>query len=238
MCGKFTQMASWSEVRDYADLFGASVNDAVKVFTPMSAVPVIHLNTGGDRIITPMTWGFTDRRPDGRRTPKHMHARGETVDTKTTWSDAFRYRRGITFAKTFNEGEEIPVTYDDGTPNGKNWTRQWTIKRKDGRPLIIGVIYDQFDAGRGPEYEFVQITTPPNDLIARITDRMLLLLDEKDIELWLGELRAPLGDVKTLIRTYEFDPDEWDISIEDPTKTPPRPRKPKAKPSPNQSDLF
>jgi len=67
MCGKFTQMASWAQVHEYASLFGAQVNDEAKVFTPMKAVPVVHLNDNGDRIVTPMMWGFTDRRADGRR---------------------------------------------------------------------------------------------------------------------------------------------------------------------------
>lgn len=235
MCGKFTQMASWSDAREYADLFKATVNDDVKVFTPMKAIPVVHLDDDGERMVTPMTWGFTDRRADGRRIPKHMHARGETVDSKTTWSDAFRYRRGFTWAYSFNEGEEVDVTYDDGTPTGKKWTRQWTIKRKDGKPLIIGVIYDVFDVGRGAEYEFVQVTTPPNELIAKITDRMLLLLNEEDLDLWLGALRAPLEDVKELIKTTEFNPEEWEISVEDPSKKPPRPRKPKPK-TPSRPD--
>lgn len=30
----------------------------------------------------------------------------------------------------------------------------------------------------------------------------------------------PLEDVKELIKTHEFDPDEWDTSVEDPTKSP------------------
>jgi putative SOS response-associated peptidase YedK len=241
MCGKFTQMASWAQVVEYADLFKATPNDDVRVFTPMRAVGVIHLNEAGDKVITPMTWGFTDRRADGRRTPKHMHARGETVDSKSTWADAFRYRRGIAFAATFNEGEEIPIIDDAGNPTGKTFTRQWTVRRKDGRPVIIGVIYDVFDVGRGNEYEFVQITTPPNEQIAKITDRMLLLLDEDDIELWLGQLRAPIEDVKALIKPRLFNPDEWEIHIEDPSKKPPRPRAPRPKPkdrSKDQPDLF
>lgn len=72
MCGKFTQMASWSEVHEFSDLMKARVNDEERVFTPMRAVPVVHLDGDGNRIITPMSWGFTDRRPEGRRTPKLM----------------------------------------------------------------------------------------------------------------------------------------------------------------------
>ena len=52
-------------------------------------------------------------------------------------------------------------------------------------------------------------------------------LSEEDIELWLGELRAPIEDVKDLIKIYEFDPEEWETVQEDPSKKPPTPRKPK-----------
>ncbi len=237
MCGKFTQMASWAQVHDYADLFKAAVTEEVKVFRPRSAVPVVHLNDYGERVATPMMWGFSEDRDAEKRVPRHMHARGETVDAKSTWREAFHKRRGFTWAQTFNEGEELPILDDDGNPTGKTWTRQWVMRRKDGRPLIIGVIFDVFDAGRGAEYEFVQITTPANAEIAKITDRMLLLLDENDLELWLGELRAPIEDVKELIRTHEFNPNEWEITIEDPDKKPPRPRRSKP-PPPTQGDLF
>lgn len=111
-------MASWASVRKYADLFKATVNDEVKVFTPRKAVPVIHLDDDGERKATPMMWGFSENRHAHPRVPKHMHARGETVDTKTTWREAFNQRRGLTWASTFNEGEEVPTFYDDGTPTG------------------------------------------------------------------------------------------------------------------------
>ncbi|RYD40131.1 MAG: hypothetical protein EOP83_35725 [Verrucomicrobiaceae bacterium] len=111
--------------------------------------------------------------------------------------------------------------------------QQMILSRGDG-----GLFHVHEEVVRGPEYEFVQVTTPPNELIAKITDRMLLLLREDDLDLWLGALRAPLEDVKELIKTTDFDPDEWDISVEDPTKKPPKPRKPKAKTPPPQGDLF
>ena len=101
----------------------------------------------------------------------------------------------------------------------------------------IKVIYDTFDVGRGPEYEFAQVTVPANASIAPITDRMPLILSEEDIELWLGELRAPIEDVKDLIRTREFDPAEWNIGPEDPDKKPPRPRK-KRRSEIDRPDLF
>jgi len=225
MCGKFTQMASWAEVHQFSGLFGARVEDEVRTFTPMRAVPVVHIGASGDRVATPMIWGFTDRRADGRRVPKHMHARGETVHRLPTFAEAFHLRRGITFAKTFNEGKEYPLTYEDGARTGKSWTQQWTLRHEEGRPAVIGVVFDRFDVGRGAEHEFVQVTVDANQLISAITDRMPLLLEgEEDIALWLGESRAPIEEVMALIRTREFGSD-WEMQVEDPSKKPPRPKR-------------
>ena len=225
MCGKFTQMASWREVYEFSRLFTARVDDEVRTYTPMRAVPVVHLDGNGDRIITPMIWGFTDRSGTTRRVPKLMHARGETVHQLRTFTEGFHARRGITFAKTFNEGKEFPLTFEDGQRTGKSWTQQWTLRHKEGRPAVIGVIFDAFDSGRGPECEFVQVTVPANQLISSITDRMPLLLDgEEDISLWLGESRASIEEVMAVIRTREFSSD-WEMQVEDPSKKPPRPKK-------------
>lgn len=230
-------MASWAEVVEYSQAFSASPNDVVLTRTPMRTCGVVHLGPNGERLVTPMVWGFTDRKAEGRRAVKNMHARGETVHSKKTWSDAFQHRRGFTFAKSFNEGKEHMVFDEDGDPTGKTWTQQWTIKPKDGRPILIGVIYDVFDVGRGPEYEFVQVTTPANEIVSKITDRMPLILQEDELELWLGELPAPIEDVMSLIRTREFNADEWDYGPEDPSKKPPRPRK-KRRSEIDKPDLF
>jgi putative SOS response-associated peptidase YedK len=224
MCGKFTQMASWREIHEFSRLFGANVNDEVVTYTPMRAVPVVHLDENGERRVSPMTWGFTERVREGRRTPKHMHARGETVHRLPTFAQAFHNRRAITFARTFNEGMEHTLAYEDGTPTGKSWTQQWTIRHREGRVAIIGVVFDAFDVGRGLEFEFVQVTVPANELISRITERMPLLLADEAIDLWLGAVDAPIEEVMALIRTREFD-SAWEMEIEDPTKRPPKPRR-------------
>jgi putative SOS response-associated peptidase YedK len=237
MCGKFTQMASWAEIVEYSQTFSASPNDVVLQRTPMRSCGVVHLGPNGERLVTPMNWGFTDRKPEGQRKVENMHARSETVDTKTTWRDAFRYRRGFTFAKSFNEGKEVMVFDEEGEPTGKTWVQQWTMKRKDGKPILIAVVYDVFDVGKGQEFEFAQVTVNANAEISRITDRMPALLEEDDIELWLGELRAPVEDVKELLRTREFNAAEWDIGPEDPNKKPPTPRK-KRRSEIDRPDLF
>jgi len=93
---------------------------------------------------------------------------------------------------TLNEGEEI---------NGK--TKQWVITPNDRLPIAIAVICEQWTNGADVFDTFVMLTTPPNPLIARITDRMPAILPREAWATWLGETDAPLSDVKALPRTYE-----------------------------------
>jgi putative SOS response-associated peptidase YedK len=232
MCGKFTQMASWRQVVDFSQPLETGGERPLSL-TPMAAAAVIYLDADGRRATAPMSWAFTDRRKSGQRRPKHFHARGETIDK--VFAGGFRFRRGLLLVRTFNEGEEVPVRYADGAPAGRTWTRQWTVKPSDGRPLAIGVIFDVFEQDRGPECEFVMVTTVANRLISRITDRMPLIVRPRDWGLWLGETRAPLLDVKALIQTFEDD-GAWEMTVEDPARQPPRPRNPSS--SGAQGELF
>jgi putative SOS response-associated peptidase YedK len=67
-------------------------------------------------------------------------------------------------------------------------------------------------------------TTPPNALIARITDRMPAILPRETWGTWLGEIQAPLADVKELLRTY-VDGGNWTMEPQQPSR-PSRPSKP------------
>ena len=51
MCGKFMQMPSWREARAVSNLFSTRVDDDMRCHTPMRAVPVLHLDRNGERII-------------------------------------------------------------------------------------------------------------------------------------------------------------------------------------------
>jgi putative SOS response-associated peptidase YedK len=63
---------------------------------------------------------------------------------------------------------------------------------------------------------FVQVTTPANALISRITDRMPAILPREAWPLWLGEIESPLAYVKAVLRTFD-DAGAWTMS-EQPTK--------------------
>lgn len=221
MCGKFTQMASWAEVVAFSQPLTAIPEDQpVTVSTPMRSAKVMRLGEDGKRELAPMRWGFS-KPENASYKPDHMHARAETVDARPTFAESFAERRGIVLVETFNEGEE--------QPGGK--TKQWVIRPKDRKPIAIAVIWEEWQGESGAEATFVMLTTPPNPLIARITDRMPAILHQEDWPLWLGETSAPTAAVKGLLRMFD-DEGAWEMSEQASSKSA---KTAKTKP---QMDLF
>jgi putative SOS response-associated peptidase YedK len=204
MCGKFTQMMSWRELHDLSDLVGTRQGfppHEIMIGTPMRMSRVIHLDEAGARANSAMRCGFVDRRAKSPlERPKHMHARTETVDTLPTFADAFAYRRGILLTKTFNVGQELA--------SGK--VVQHTIAPRDGKPIAIAVIWERWEnRSEGSLLTFVMVTTPPNALIATVTDRMPAIVTAEHWPLWLGETNALLADVKSILMPFEGN---WDMA--------------------------
>jgi len=154
MCGKFTAMASWAEVVRFSQHLTREVvkegdNDQVLTYRVMADLPV--------RRVVPMRWGWPDK---NWKIPKHIHARGETVDSTKAFAPAFlNGQRGIVVMRTFNEAPDVPGP-----------TIQHTITPGDLGAIGIAFIWRQFDV---PEIAAtmpacVMVTMPANQLIATL----------------------------------------------------------------------
>ncbi|HEU4377098.1 MAG TPA: SOS response-associated peptidase family protein [Hyphomicrobiaceae bacterium] len=223
ICGKFTQMSSWEQVHAFSQpLVARKDGDGLVVSTPMRPAHIMRLNAAGGREMAAMRWGFAGHDDANPSRPKHMHVRAETIDQRRTFAQAFATSRGILMVHTFNEGEELPT--------GK--TRQWVITPNDGEPVAVAVIFEEWHNGPESLLTFVMVTTPPNALIARITDRMPAILPRATWPAWLGETDASPAQVKALLQTYE-DGGVWTMEPQA-TSRPARARKP----SSDQGSLF
>ena len=198
MCGKFTQMASWEEVRAYAEFLSTpGATREAQWVTPMRLARVLTLDEEGKRANVSMRWGFADRRaksPLDR--PKHMHARAETIDTLPTFAEPFARSRGLVVVKNFNIGQEV-------TPKK---TVQHVVTPQDGKPLGLAVIWERWiQEGQGDLLTFVMVTVPANSLIGTITDRMPAVIRPEDWDKWLGEEPATLGELKAMLLPHQGD---------------------------------
>jgi putative SOS response-associated peptidase YedK len=211
MCGKVTQMMSWGELVELADLQGSMGGGPIETVTPMRFASVIACDEQGRRKSVRMRWGLV---PPGAKDPAavkpHIHARAESLDVKRTFRDAFLNRRGLIAVTTFNEGREITPTRIE----------QHVLTPLDGKPIAIAVVWERWSERQGSSLlSFAMVTVPPNPLIATITDRMPAVIDDADWGKWLGEVPASVEELKVLLR-----PSERALDMRVATKPPPLPR--------------
>ena len=110
-----------------------------------------------------------------------INARAETVATKPAFRSAFKRRRCLVLADGFFEWQKIGA--------GK---QAMYLRKRDGVPFMFGGIWERWTPPDGPEVQsFSIVTVAPNELAARVHDRMPLILDESDFSAWLDPKTGP-----------------------------------------------
>jgi putative SOS response-associated peptidase YedK len=161
---------------------------------PSQAVAVVRrLPDDLDRKLAMLRWGLIPawvKDPAKARQP--INAKSETVAELSTFRLAFRQRRCLIPADGFYEwrqegGRKQPVY----------------IRMKDKEPFALAGLWERWV---GEEDEFIDsctiLTTEPNDLLELIHNRMPVILDPKDYELWLDPEVQEVTRLKPLLHPY------------------------------------
>ena len=125
------------------------------------------IELGGDRrVLRPATWNYLVS--NGRHL---INLRGENVGSGTGYRDAFASRRCAVVTDGFYEWP------------GKGLAPFWFHRADDGFVLLGGLF--QRPAGAGEHARFTVLTTRPNALVARVHDRMPVILPVERLDEWL-----------------------------------------------------
>lgn len=190
MCGRFT---SHIPPHLIIELFGLPEHPTVSArynIAPTQMVPVIRRQADGQNRLDHLRWGLI---PSWSKDPsvgsKMINARSETVAEKPAFKEAIRRRRCLVPASSFYEWKK----------NGKEKVPH-CIRFKNGSPMVFAGIWDRW---RSPEGEVVEscaiLTTAANTLVARLHDRMPVILPPEDWEVWLDRTAC---DPAQLVRLY------------------------------------
>ena len=198
MCGRFAQQRPTAEL---AVLFEAEalVDDPGGHYNLAPTDPAAVVVERGDRrAITTYRWGLvpfwsTDPRGAARR----INARAETVATSPAYGDSYRRRRCIVPADGFYEWQRDGVV-----------RRPFFIRRRDGAPLALAGLWSGW---RDPitdaiDRTFTILTTTANRSIARLHDRMPVILDPADWARWLDPTTIDTGELHGLLRPAGDEP--------------------------------
>ena len=150
--------------------------------------------------------------PDGRRRSRPINARSETVADKPFFRGAWRHRRALLPADGFTEWQERT---DPST--GRSWKQPWLFRRRDRAPFWLGGLWERWVGADGGELETaVILTTAPNELMARVHDRMPVVIPDGLEQAWLEPDDGPsLRALQPLMGPWE--PHDWEaVKLERP----------------------
>ena len=164
---------------------------------PSQDVAVVRLLPGDtDRKLATLRWGLIPAwAKDPTKGVQPINAMSETAAEKPMFRDAFKRRRCLIPADGFYEwkhegGRKQPVY----------------ICMKDHQPFAFAGLWERW---AGEEDDFIEsctlLTTEPNELLAQVHNRMPVILDRKDYDLWLDPAVQKVESLKPLLRPYQVD---------------------------------
>jgi putative SOS response-associated peptidase YedK len=183
MCGRFTVKATWAEL---VALYRLTMDGPPHNLRPRYNVcptDPVDVVTGQDdkRELVTMRWGLVPRwwsKPLKELRAATFNARAETVETKPFFRDAFKRTRCLIPMSGYYEWQD--------TPSGK---QPWYFTARDGSPALTAAgLWDEWKNRETGERlkSCTTIITEPNDMAAKIHDRMPAFLTEEQFAPWLS----------------------------------------------------
>lgn len=194
MCGRFTlnqpveALAKVFDVQQLPDL-AAEYNIA-----PTQKVATVLQNPESKkREFQQLHWGLI---PSWAKDPgigaKTINARAETVAEKPAFRSAFKHRRCLVLADGFYEWQR---------QQGKK--QPFYFRLQDGQPFAFAGLWERWHSPDNEEIISCTIlTTAANELLQPIHERMPVILDPQDYDLWLDSQVQTPQTLQQLLRPY------------------------------------
>ena len=177
MCGRFALARSPDEVTRLFDLAECADFTPRYNIAPTTDIPVIRRSPTHQNVLHLLRWGLVPHwSKDPTRGSRLINARSESLTEKPSFRSAFARRRCLIPADGFYE-----------------WDHQGTTKQPyyftehNGELLAFGGLWESWTAPDGSLLRTTCIiTTRSTEEVALIHDRMPLIIQLQDVEVWLS----------------------------------------------------
>ena len=200
MCGRMTQTTDPAEVArifDAESTIDVDSDDAKPRYNvaPTQPLTVVLQRPDEGRLVEQHRWGlvpsFSKSLKDGA---KRINARAETVAEKPSFRVPFRRRRCLVLADGFYEWRVEP---------GQRTKTPMLIRLKSGKPFAFAGLWEAWHSPEGQTtLSCTIITTTPNELVAKIHNRMPVVLEPEGYELWLDPGEQSPDHLNAWLRPY------------------------------------
>ena len=157
---------------------------------PTQEAPVIRAGPDGGRELALLRWGLVPAwARDLKSGTRMINARSEGIDTKPAFRDAVKARRCVIPATGFFEWQ--------GEPGRK---QPYAVTVPDQPLFGFAGLWERWKPRDGESVEtFTIVTTDANEQVARIHDRMPVILPLEAVDTWLT---APAAEALALLTPY------------------------------------
>jgi len=195
MCGRFTLSKSSEAIASAFQLNEIPQLQPQYNIAPTQPVAVILRKPEDSELqFQQLHWGLI---PSWAKDPsmgaRLINARAETITEKPAFRSAFRHRRCLVVADGFYE-----------------WQRQerkkqpYYFRLQNSQLFAFAGLWERWQSPDGEEIQSCTIlTTEANDLVRNTHDRMPVILDSKDYDLWLDAAVQNTEPLQQLLRSYQ-----------------------------------
>ena len=191
MCGLYSFKSSAEESRSlFSYVEEPSFPPRVHV-APLSPIAIVRADRGVRRFAL-VRWGLIPSWVKDIRPGKPLiNARAETILEKPSFRNAMKRRRCLVPADGFYEWT--------GTIPGRK--QPYHIHRRNNAAFGFAGLWEHWMGADGSEIETAAIvTTSPNAVVAKIHDRMPVVIMPEDYTAWLDTDNVPAEDAAALLR--------------------------------------
>ncbi|MER3492956.1 MAG: hypothetical protein C4323_11835 [Mastigocladus sp. ERB_26_2] len=194
MCGRFTlsvfpevltQIFEVEKVPDFKPQYNIAPTQMVLV--------VLYNSEGHKREIQRLRWGLIPSwAKDQSMGARLINARAETVAEKPAFRRAFKRQRCLVVADGFYEWQQ---------QDGKK--QPYYFRLSDGKPFGFAGLWEEWQSPKQEQIKSCTIlTTQANELLQMVHDRMPVILQQENYDVWLDPQVHDVELLQPLLRPY------------------------------------
>ena len=194
MCGRFTLTVETEQLQDSFPQVSFPPQDGPR-FNIAPTQPVLAVPNTPALAADYFTWGLV---PSWAKDPeigsRLINARAETLGEKPSFRGSYKYKRCLVFADGFYEWQAQP---------GSKSKVPHFIRLETGKPFAFAGLWDEWHSPDGSQIKSCTIiTTEPNALMAKLHNRMPVILPESAYEQWLDPAPRKPEELQSLLVPY------------------------------------
>ncbi|MGI9533395.1 MAG: SOS response-associated peptidase [Thermodesulfobacteriota bacterium] len=203
MCGRFSQAQEIEDLLDEFPFIDKGFEDLILTprynIAPTQLGPVI-INEDGKNKLKMFKWGLIPFWADSEDIYL-INARTETVNEKSSFKGLFKKYRCLVVADGFYE-----------------WTKAnkhkvpYRITLKDQKLFGFAGLWNKWDKGSRPIFTFTILTVNSNELVGKIHNRMPLIIDKDNYDIWLNPKKNEM-EIKEIMQLTDSEKmDMYEVS--------------------------